>query len=953
MAVPLPAIQVQAQFTPGTWADISPFVMSFDINRPVTRLQGPLWQYQAGTLTALLDNSDGRFDPDNLAGPYTSSTGLQQVVWTNGPGQTKTWVAPRNLSGTTIKVEKWGGASAGVNGGGGAGGEYAAELTYPVIPGNSYTDFNPSGNSAPSATFDVTGVVAHSATPNSSTAGTGSANSIHFDGGPGGAVGTGTPNAVGGGAGSSAGNASAGNAGASGNSGGKGGAAPAGGYAGGDGAKDGRHPGGNGQGPGAAGGGKGTTTVSNRSVTGPNGHSKGGQTRLTYFVTIPAAAVVSQVLPRVPVQVVATWPLPFLTGQGSTFEGGIGNWVTGGNSTVAATALQNHTPSGSGSLLVTAVAAGPANMAAQMCDPANILTQGRSTFPGEVNNGGIWFRTNVTSRACQVGIGFYDATGVSLGSTLGPAVNDTTTGWVQGTWQAVAPANAARALVYGQVNSALATERHFFDDVTLSGPVYPLFTGTADSWTETPVDYSAGYSEVTLTATDGFKLLAGNTIPATSLQGAGEDTGARVDRILDWAAWDPAARQIDTGDTTLAGGTTLGSDALSLLQLTADTEVGEVYVNGAGNVVFRHRQGILIDDRSTSPQAIFGDNPGNLTADVQWHGDGVHGGSPFFIQVSAANSAGYFTASTPVSKQLWIWSSVPYASGVQMLFAFYDSTVTLISTVTGTVTATTTTPQLLSLSGTSPALTAFMNIPVQVQGIPAANVTFFIAAAPPLDGNDLVLGLTPWSAGLNTTMTTLANWVPTAGVPGELPYAAVGRANDDTTLANDIQITSADPSFTGTLQEATDPVSVYVYQSERSYARTDLLLPDDATAFQYASYVLGLSDGGEDRFDTLAVDPLADTGNLYPQVLGREIGDRIQVWRRPAPGTGYSLSYGGIYPGNAVVKDVFIRGIQHTHDAGAQTWLTTWTLQSAAKYGSVLILDDPIKGQLDVNNLAY
>src|SRR5258708_24560160 len=114
MAAPLPTVSVQAQFTPGTWTDISTYVLHLDITRPSTRLQGPLWQYQAGPCRVVLDNSDGRFDPDNLAGPYTSATSLRQVVWTAGPGQSRTWTAPANLSGSSIKVECWG---AGDNGG--------------------------------------------------------------------------------------------------------------------------------------------------------------------------------------------------------------------------------------------------------------------------------------------------------------------------------------------------------------------------------------------------------------------------------------------------------------------------------------------------------------------------------------------------------------------------------------------------------------------------------------------------------------------------------------------------------------------------------------------------------------------------------------------------------------------------------------------------------------------
>ena len=64
--------------------------------------------------------------------------------------------------------------------------------------------------------------------------------------------------------------------------------------------------------------------------------------------------------------------------------------------------------------------------------------------------------------------------------------------------------------------------------------------------------------------------------------------------------------------------TSLGSDALSLLQLTADTEIGELYMDGTGSVVFRHRHAVLTDTRSITPQAVFGDAGGAGVIDTLW-----------------------------------------------------------------------------------------------------------------------------------------------------------------------------------------------------------------------------------------------------------------------------------------------------------------------------------------------
>jgi len=81
--------------------------------------------------------------------------------------------------------------------------------------------------------------------------------------------------------------------------------------------------------------------------------------------------------------------------------------------------------------------------------------------------------------------------------------------------------------------------------------------------------------------------------------------------------------------------------------------------------------------------------------------------------------------------------------------------------------------------------------------------------------------------------------------------------------------------------------------------------------------------------------------NLWPHALGRQIGDRIEVWRRP-PGL--------VTP---VARDGFIRDIEHTFDVSANNWTTSWELQDAAKYGGFLTLDNPILGRLNFNALAY
>src|SRR5450631_11618 len=68
----------------GVWTDITAYVFDITTSRGRNRL---LQAYKTGSCSLRLDNSDGRFDPNNLAGPYVANsvTQLQPevLVWIN------------------------------------------------------------------------------------------------------------------------------------------------------------------------------------------------------------------------------------------------------------------------------------------------------------------------------------------------------------------------------------------------------------------------------------------------------------------------------------------------------------------------------------------------------------------------------------------------------------------------------------------------------------------------------------------------------------------------------------------------------------------------------------------------------------------------------------------------------------------------------------------------------
>jgi len=143
-----------------------------------------------------------------------------------------------------------------------------------------------------------------------------------------------------------------------------------------------------------------------------------------------------------------------------------------------------------------------------------------------------------------------------------------------------------------------------------AGTSHPVFSGYADSW---DISYDEpSMSTCTLTATDATKVLSNfDRVALGSAVGAGELSGARVHRVLNSAAWPVGQRQIAAGDSTLQG-TTMDRSAWEELLKVQDSEIGQVFVDARGYVVFRNRLANMADTKSANVQGSFGDAAGEL-----------------------------------------------------------------------------------------------------------------------------------------------------------------------------------------------------------------------------------------------------------------------------------------------------------------------------------------------------
>lgn len=100
----------------------------------------------------------------------------------------------------------------------------------------------------------------------------------------------------------------------------------------------------------------------------------------------------------------------------------------------------------------------------------------------------------------------------------------------------------------------------------------------------------------------------------------------------------------------------------------------------------------------------------------------------------------------------------------------------------------------------------------------------------------------------------------------------------------------------------------------RTLTRTGLLNASDTDVATMAAAEVTRGKTPKDRIERLVIHPIMEPGAMWPQVLGRELNDRITVNRTETPGGGDDFS-----------GDFRIEEIEHRF--GAQDWYCTWTLE--------------------------
>ncbi len=163
-------------------------------------------------------------------------------------------------------------------------------------------------------------------------------------------------------------------------------------------------------------------------------------------------------------------------------------------------------------------------------------------------------------------------------------------------------------------------------------------------------------------------------------------------------------------------------------------------------------------------------------------------------------------------------------------------------------------------------------------------------------------------------------------------YYTINLSRDEKLLFNQARVTRNGGTFeqiaTNTTSKDRDGIRVLNQNSA--------LLTNDAECNIKANWYVAKYKDSTMRVESLTIRAESDQANLYPQVFGRGISDRITIALTQA-----SLS-----------KDYFIEGIQQDWDVLTQIWETTWQLSDANWYNTAVpMAQEILRPFASTNNL--
>lgn len=127
---------------------------------------------------------------------------------------------------------------------------------------------------------------------------------------------------------------------------------------------------------------------------------------------------------------------------------------------------------------------------------------------------------------------------------------------------------------------------------TVGGVGYFLFSGYTTDYKYTyPQGQEIGY--VDIICSDAFRLMQQAGITTVAGATAGQDTGTRINKILDQVQWPTSMRTIDIGKTNCVVDPSTSRTALDALKNAEFSEQGAFFINDEGTAVFLNRTNVI------------------------------------------------------------------------------------------------------------------------------------------------------------------------------------------------------------------------------------------------------------------------------------------------------------------------------------------------------------------------
>jgi len=139
---------------------------------------------------------------------------------------------------------------------------------------------------------------------------------------------------------------------------------------------------------------------------------------------------------------------------------------------------------------------------------------------------------------------------------------------------------------------------------------YYLYSGYITSY---DTNFALGVentSSVTLQCVDAFRLFQNVNITTVAGGTVGQDSGTRIDTLLDLASWPSSQRHLDTGNTLCQVDPGTSRTLLAAIQTVEQTEMGGFFVNTEGDAIFYSRD--TVSKKADQTPTVFTDTGGEI-----------------------------------------------------------------------------------------------------------------------------------------------------------------------------------------------------------------------------------------------------------------------------------------------------------------------------------------------------